>query len=815
MYSHYFIPSVTLPTRLSRKNATLIDHIFYRSSTSTVPLKGGIIVSNMSDHLLPFVCLNKNTIRHTRPQTISFQVSDDKSINELTNFINTSDLKEQISPDLNIDPNISYNKLKSFLEKSIDSYLPMKTVKFNKYKHKIRPWITHGILRSMKKRDLMYRNLKSLLPNSTDYDVLKTNLKTYKNIINKTIRNAKFMYYNNMFTKYQNDSKKAWGLINSLLNSAKNKRDISQFFLVDGKRVDTHTEIAEHFNSFFSSIGSVQSANIPVTPSNTFTQYLQNQTNSRFSFTLVSPDDVLRIISTFRPKCSAGNDNISVKLLKQLSSCLSVTLSRIINQSLHNGIFPDLLKLAKVIPLYKKDEKFVFNNYRPISLLPSFSKVFEKIVHKQLYEYFKSHNLFIHNQHGFLPSHSTETATLEFVDLLFKLLDDDKIPFSVFIDLSKAFDTLNHKILLHKLEYYGISGTPLLWFHSYLSNRVQCVNYCGATSTNKSLSIGVPQGSILGPLLFLIYINDIYVASPIFKFLLYADDTTLTSTMCCFNSNTLSVNSHDINIELQKVFDWLCSNRLSMNVSKTKFMVFHAPQKNLSPDLIPDLHINGIPLERTNEFNFLGTLVTSTLSWKSHISLICKKLSRTIGVLKRLKHMLPSFVLLSIYNSMFLPYLYQSVLVWGHSPSRILKLQKRALRIVFKTKYKSHTASIFKDNKLLKFDDIYKTSALKFYHKYKNNQVPLYFIDMLAPVTTPHTYETRNTKPRLQKSKKKFTSKCLRYLLPALVLELPSAISDKFLTHSLKGFGWYVKLYFCNEYIDICVVPNCFVCGNP
>ena len=245
---------------------------------------------------------------------------------------------------------------------------------------------------------------------------------------------------------------------------------------------------------------------------------------------------MLKIIQGLKPKSSAGYDHLSSKVLKDIADIISTPLSIIIYQSLCSGIFPRKLKIAKVILLFEKGDIQSFGNYRPISLLSSVSKVFEKAAYGQLYEYFSSHALFYDSQYGFRKHHSTELAALELVDRIHKEIDENKIPFSVFLDLSKAFDTLDHDILLHKLQYYGITGIALDWFRSYLTERYQYADYNGASSSMKLLTTGVPQGSILGPLLFIIYMNDIHTVSNNLNFILYAYDTTLTSALCSFTT---------------------------------------------------------------------------------------------------------------------------------------------------------------------------------------------------------------------------------------------------------------------------------------
>ena len=332
---------------------------------------------------------------------------------------------------------------------------------------------------------------------------------------------------------------------------------------------------------------------------------MRNRQNQKFTLNEVNEQTVTRIIENIPAKNSCGYDDISSIFLKQIATSIIKPLTIVINQVLNNGIFPDKLKIAKVVPIFKSGDCALTNNYRPISLLPVISKVIEKIIYTQLSLYFESNKLFSDSQYGFRPNHSTEQATLELTDRIISAMDNNDVPIGIFLDLSKAFDTIDHAILLSKLEHYGVDGIPLQLVKSYLTNRKQYVKINEVNSNLLPINTGVPQGSILGPLLFIIYINDFARASSIFDFICYADDTTLFSTL-----NNL-VNAQNINPdiiinkELAQINEWLEINKLSLNVTKTKFMVFHTQHKHraIKP---PVPKINNTNIEKVEQFKCLG-----------------------------------------------------------------------------------------------------------------------------------------------------------------------------------------------------------------
>jgi len=379
-----------------------------------------------------------------------------------------------------------------------------------------------------------------------------------------------------------------------------------------------------------------------------------------------SPIEVLNCVNNLTTS-SAGIDDIHPKVVKAVSHIVSPVLSHIINLSFITGVVPADLKAARVTPIFKSGDPKSKGNYRPISVLNCFSKIFEKLMFNRLFDYFSKYNLFFSSQYGFLPGRSTSHALLHFTNNILSAFEGKQIACGIFLDLSKAFDTLDHNILVNKLQHYGIRGTALAWFSNYLSNRKQCVNVNGNSSEFLNITTGVPQGSILGPLLFIIYVNDLYRCTDNFTFTLYADDTNIL----CIGKHPDQVIA-TVNHEMPKVINWFKSNRLHLNKKKTIAVLFRPIQKQIDD---ASLHIS-IDMQTINFSNcvkFLGVTIDTNLSWSVHINNIVSKLSKGVGVISRLRHTLPTNLLIKIYYILIMPYLTYCCVIWGNSALTHLK----------------------------------------------------------------------------------------------------------------------------------------------
>ena len=493
--------------------------------------------------------------------------------------------------------------------------------------------------------------------------------------------------------------------------------------------IDNPKEIVEAFNDFFVNVGPNTEKDVPINPIIKPDKFLKNTNQFDFVISNISTEEVLDIINQLESK-STGPQSIPVKLLKLIPDLIIIPLCKMISNSFSSGVFPESLKISKVIPIHKDGSTQMLNNYRPISLLSVFDKIIEKLMHKRLYNFLTEHNILFHNQFGFRKNNSTSYALIQITERIKESIDKHKYGCGIFIDLRKAFDTVNHNILLTKLEHYGIRGVSLRWFQSYLSDRKQYVFHNGESSKLKDITCGVPQGSVLGPLLFLLYINDLPNISKLLDFYLFADDTNIYCT-----ANTLDELQFKINKELKELRTWLIVNRLSLNIDKTNFVIFHPYNKPVKQTITLKLHKNAI--SEKDSVKYLGIMIDSTLTWQNHIDKISKKIARAIGLLYKIRPFINIKVMKTLYYSFVYPHLLYAIEVWGSADithlNKLITLQKRVVRMITFSDRRQNDYSFLPSDPLflkmgiIKIYDIFKLNVSKFIFKCLNKTNPANF----------------------------------------------------------------------------------------
>jgi hypothetical protein len=391
--------------------------------------------------------------------------------------------------------------------------------------------------------------------------------KAYRNKLTTILRKAEKIHYLDKLEYVKDNLAKTWKILKSLISPSSRKETFDEIVHND-KIIRDPKQIADKFNIFFASVGPNLAAKIPKSLDN-FESYLKSKTASTIFLKPTDEPEIQAIILSLKNSTTKGHDGIMINTIKECNDQLATPLCVLFNKSIHEGIVPDDLKIANIIPVFKSEDKIIVSNYRPISVLPAFSKILERLIYNRLMDFIEQHNIISDSQYGFRKKISTSVALLDLVDKVSNSIETGEYTLGIFLDIAKAFDTVNHKILLTKLYSYGIRGIAYNWLKNYLTNRYQYVHLNDISSDKLPIVCGVPQGSILGPLLFLLYINDLNSVSTVLTLIMFADDTN----MFISGRNLLDL-TNTANIELGKISSWFSTNLLSLNIKKTNYILF-------------------------------------------------------------------------------------------------------------------------------------------------------------------------------------------------------------------------------------------------
>ncbi len=792
IFASGFLPMIHKPTRVTHSSATLIDHIYTNDISNSA--QSGIIITDVADHFATFlICKCKRT--KLQPKTIKIRQFSEENITKFKNKLDSTDFNPVFQLAC---PDEAYSEFIKLYLHSFNEAFPLREITTHSRNIKHEPWYTPELSSSFKAKSELYSK-KLSKPSELNINAYRDQNRKY----NKLKREMKFNYYRNILQENKHDIKKTWMIMKQALGKLNDKSSYPSSFLINNVTVTDKQQIADMFNNFFSNIGRQTNHNVPKSKKS-FSSYLPNPIPNSIFLETVSPPDVLKAACKLKPKSSFGHDNISSKLLKDTIINVIEPFTHIINRSIDTGIVPKLMKIAKVIPIHKASDQTLLKNYRPISLLPVFSKLLERLMYNKVTSFLNSNDLLYKHQYGFREKHSTIHPIVHLLNHCAKNNNksNPETTLATFCDLSKAFDVISHDILLKKLDRYGIRGIANQWFGSYLSERVQYVDFDGHTSMSVNIDCGVPQGSILGPLLYLIYVNDIHKACE-GQILSFADDTT------AFTSHSeLDILFQTANIQINKLFEWFCSNRLSLNASKTKYIVIRP--KHIRDSLLErNIYIGDTKLSRIGNdcteksVKFLGILIDENLTWNDHVSHVNKKISRALFSINQTKNILPKDCLRSLYFSLVHSHLSYGLIAWGNTTQGIMHqtniLQKRAIRIVNGAKYNSHTDPLFRASFILKLNDMFEYQLLLFMFDFKAGILPLSFVGMFTlNKQLPNARLTRQSELYyVPRCRSRFASKLPLFTLPEIwnkwALHIPANISR----YQLKK---YIRTRMIEEY---------------
>lgn len=723
-----FLPgftNTTRPSNITAEGGTCIDNIFIK--TDFLNVKALTLMVPITDHYPIFLEIKNGRINsNSKENKTDMNYYNYKKLFNAAKQINWEKYKNTKDPNENINDII--NEIRSCMNKSKSKKQNTRNSNSNPRKD----WITKAILNSCNTKENLYNDLKQ----NPDNEELKAKYKQFVKTLDKVIKEAKINHDKRIIEKNSNDPRKLWLCINKKIGKTKNKTDTNISHLkIEDNIIKNKKEIANKMNEYYCKLGETMSnkittqihRNLQLPESNQKTLFI-NPTNET---------EIIKIINNLKLK-KGGIDGISAKILKTIAPIIADTLAYVINHCIETSIWPDMLKVAEVIPIYKAGKKNDMGNYRPISLISNIAKIFEKIIHSRIINFINQSKILSEKQFGFIKNIGTKDALSLLSGIIYENLDKTEPIAITFLDLAKAFDTVNHKILLDKLYSYGIRGKGHTLITSYLNNRKQKVKIDSHVSDFENVNTGVPQGTILGPLLFILYVNDLLTSMPNNSILSYADDTAVIA-----NGKTWSEVENKMNKYLEDVSIWLALNKLTLNIQKTVYITFGSYSDSVPKKF--EIKINNETLKRVNETKYLGIIFDTNMRWDKHIENLINKTKYLIFIFSKISKFMETKTLKIIYYALFHSLINYGIIAWGGAYQNKLqllqKVQTRILKIInkntfqkiiplnLKQSFANESLQFYYDN--LKYQ--YSNSASKTRHK------------MIIPPKYNKTISTKNS----------------------------------------------------------------------
>ena len=775
-------------TRTTRSTSTVIDHII--TNRPDIVSSCGVRPCGISDHDALFLIRNARAPKlKVPPKVIDVRNYKRFNIDSFQSDIRSIPL-EQIKL-VSKDANELWLRWKAFFLNILNKHAPITKIKI---KGNMVPYITSEVKALIRTRD--YLRAKA---NKTGSVYLRQAFNHIRNKVNVKLSELRKNYYSQKLEENKENLKGTWKVLKQAMGQGTKSLNIDKV-IYEGTEYTDDKEIADICNKHFVSIGKRLAEGIPDTGESP-TAHIK-ATNKKFMFRKVTTSEVEKVLTKLINSKAAGIHNIPNKILKDSYEVIAPSLSEIFNCSISTNIFPDDFKIGKVSPAHKSNSRSDLNNYRPISVLPTIARVFERLLYIQMYTYLTEEKLLSQQQFGFRSLHSTALALGKATNQWLMNIDNGKLNSVVFLDIKKAFDTVDHKILLKKLTCYGFKDNSLRLIESYLKDRIQCCYVNGKMSSLEHIICGVPQGSILGPLLFIIYMNDLSEFVPDTDITMFADDTSFAKAF-----KDVSEIKQCLVPAFSKICRWLNFNKLSLNTVKTEFMIIGTPNNIRNIDRNPEstpyqiVGHNGSRISRVKSVKSLGLIVDDTLTWSDHIDYISGKIKRGVGVMKKTAKYLDENSLLMLYRTIVETHFRYCNVVWGQCnetlKDKLQLLQNRAARILTKTKYENADhLKLLCQLGWLTVRNLIKLDLGIFMYKSQNKLLPETAGEFHVRTEEVHSYQTRSVTtgnvflPRFALS---FTQRSITFSGAKLWNEIPVIIKK---VSSLDSFNEKLKAYY-------------------
>ena len=728
---------VKAPTRVSETSKTIIDVALTTNENNINSCD--VIQCEISDHNL--VCLRLK-LKAPRPRP-SYVTTRSYKHYDVNNFLRDLNSVPFHMIDFFDDFEDRVHAFDSLFLDVLNDHAPIKQVKI---KSKPNPYVTSGIKQLMRTRDEWHRSA------IRTGDKLHWNAyRFFRQEVKREIRIAEMEHVRTEIRNSNGNTNSIWKIINRIV--PKKNEPLAA-------REDAFT-LANKFNDFYTNVGKVTAekaaalANVNNFNLQEAEQHSINLSENRgpdeddgdkpkFNFQLIKENDVRNIIKSLPPNKAPGHDKVTARILKDSSPITVPIITSLINSSFSSNIFPQPWKIAEVVPIHKSGDSEDPANTRPVSLLPIVSKVCERSAHSQFTTFLNSNDI-VHNlQSGNRKFHSTESALLHYTDELLKNMDDKKISVIVLLDMSKAFDSIRHDLMLCKLHKLGVSDTAFAWFKSYLSQRKQAVKIENTLSETLPLTVGVPQGSILGPVLFTLYVNDLLRVPKHCRALGYVDDTKIFLALpSCQLSDAVTA----VNQDLRDISRWCCANSLLINPDKTKLLLVGVPQLTRNITAVPPVMLLGKEVKPVTVAKDLGVYIDSHLNYNEHITKTVSTCMYMLSRVNRIKHLLDSKTLIFLINAFVFSKLYYCSTVWSNTTKENIRklqlVQNFACRIVLGLKKYDHITEGLKSLNWISVKDKLLLNDLVMVHKCLHGQMPNYLSDKFIKRSKIHDRNTR------------------------------------------------------------------------